>query len=322
MKPFLVFIISILITCISFSQQNNFEKYFPLKVGNVWVYYCVTWDDGFPSSYDRARIQIVDTVTSLGKKYYQYSRSMHRISGTRPFQPGLFTFAAASSNLRVDSITGNIYYYVGNFNCYSPNEFVIDSLNAKLHDTEKISCSIAPFYQAPYTLTCIDTVYKKRFRTVFGIITTERRYEVNTGLAYSLFYYVAGSYYRYEQTLIGRVIDGVAYGDTAFYSLLGINQLSSEIPDNFSLSQNHPNPFNPVTKIRFDIPKVGNDRDRSVTIIVYDLLGREAVVLVNEELNPGIYEVNFDGSNLPSGVYYYRLNAGSYSQTKKMVLLK
>ncbi len=104
---------------------------------------------------------------------------------------------------------------------------------------------------------------------------------------------------------------------------IGINPISTEIPNNFSLSQNYPNPFNPSTKIRFDIPQtVGNGRDRSVKLTIYDLLGREAAVLVNEELNPGVYEVDFDGSSLPSGVYYYRLASGNYTQTKKMVLLK
>jgi hypothetical protein len=100
----------------------------------------------------------------------------------------------------------------------------------------------------------------------------------------------------------------------------GITQISSEIPKEFSLSQNYPNPFNPSTKIRFNIPHSG----RSVfsKLIVYDNLGREAATLVNEQLNPGSYEVDFDGSSLTSGVYYYKLTAGDYSSTKKMILIK
>jgi photosystem II stability/assembly factor-like uncharacterized protein len=103
---------------------------------------------------------------------------------------------------------------------------------------------------------------------------------------------------------------------------IGINPVSKIIPKDFSLSQNYPNPFNPTTKIRFDIPQAVGRGDRSVKMRVYDLLGRELSVLVNEELNAGTYEVDFDGSDLPSGVYYYKLATGSYTQTKKMVLLK
>jgi hypothetical protein len=104
------------------------------------------------------------------------------------------------------------------------------------------------------------------------------------------------------------------------------NQNSDPAPDDFRLYDAYPNPFNPRTKIHFAIPallsfpnvSIGNP----VTLKIYDILGREIQILVNEKLNPGIYEVTFDGSNLPSGIYFYRLQAGSFSQTKKMVLLK
>lgn len=86
---------------------------------------------------------------------------------------------------------------------------------------------------------------------------------------------------------------------------------------NFFLDQNYPNPFNPTTNISYSIPQSAN-----VTLKVYDLLGREVVELVNGEKNPGRYEVRFDGSNLTSGVYFYRLTAGSFSQTKKLLLIK
>ena len=98
---------------------------------------------------------------------------------------------------------------------------------------------------------------------------------------------------------------------------IGIQNISSEIPDKYSLSQNYPNPFNPSTKIRFAIPK-----NELVTLKIYDLLGREAAILVNEKLQPGTYETTFDGSSLTSGVYFYRLNAGDFKETKKMILIK
>ncbi len=104
---------------------------------------------------------------------------------------------------------------------------------------------------------------------------------------------------------------------------IGIKPISSEIPNEFSLSQNYPNPFNPVTKIKFEIPAVKTTRRVVFTkMVVYDLLGKEIQTLVNENLSPGTYEANFDGSNLSSGVYYYKLESGDFTQTRKMVLMK
>ncbi len=104
--------------------------------------------------------------------------------------------------------------------------------------------------------------------------------------------------------------------------IIGINKISTEVPEKFSLSQNYPNPFNPTTKIRLDIPSLVRRGAGVVVLKVYDVLGKEMQTLINEQLSPGTYEAEFDGTNYPSGVYYYQLNAGDYSETKKMVLLK
>ena len=88
-------------------------------------------------------------------------------------------------------------------------------------------------------------------------------------------------------------------------------------PTSYSLLQNFPNPFNPTTVIRYDISK-----DGFVTLKVYDILGREVMTLVNENKLQGKYSVNFDASNIASGVYFYQLKAGSYTATKKLLLLK
>jgi len=98
---------------------------------------------------------------------------------------------------------------------------------------------------------------------------------------------------------------------------VGIKKISTEIPSLFSLSQNYPNPFNPITKIRFDLPKNVN-----VKLTIYDMLGREVETIVNEHLSAGSYEINWDGTKYTSGVYYYRLNAGEFVETKKMILVK
>jgi PKD repeat protein len=108
---------------------------------------------------------------------------------------------------------------------------------------------------------------------------------------------------------------------------VGINVISSTVPNEFKLFQNYPNPFNPVTRIRFEIPLglsfpkafIGNPR---VQLIIYDILGKEIVILVNESIQPGTYEVTLDGSNYSSGIYFYKLFTSDFTDTKRLVLLK
>jgi hypothetical protein len=106
---------------------------------------------------------------------------------------------------------------------------------------------------------------------------------------------------------------------------VGITPLSNEIPGSYSLSQNYPNPFNPVTKFRFQLPDYS-----SVKLVIFDALGKEVAVVADDEFSAGIYEVDFDGSRLSSGVYYYKLSAGDpstgsgqvFSAVKKMIMIK
>jgi hypothetical protein len=90
------------------------------------------------------------------------------------------------------------------------------------------------------------------------------------------------------------------------------------LPDEYELSQNYPNPFNPSSKIQFALPIGGN-----VTLKVFNLLGQEVQILINNQVIPaGRHEVIFNASNLPSGIYFYRLHTDNFSQVKKMMLLK
>jgi hypothetical protein len=98
---------------------------------------------------------------------------------------------------------------------------------------------------------------------------------------------------------------------------VGIHTISNVIPDKFNLYQNYPNPFNPVTNIKFDIPK-----SSFVTLKVYNVLGKESALLLNESKSAGSYEIDFDASSLTSGVYFYRIETESFTETKRMVILK
>ncbi|OGU70166.1 MAG: hypothetical protein A2V93_03795 [Ignavibacteria bacterium RBG_16_34_14] len=120
----------------------------------------------------------------------------------------------------------------------------------------------------------------------------------------------------------GVVLEGyLAQGEVINYQItlepLSVNQINSLIPGSFALAQNYPNPFNPITTIQYSLPQRGN-----VTLKVYDVLGKEIAVLVNEEKETGVHSVNFDATGLASGIYMYRLQAGSFIETRKMVLIR
>jgi hypothetical protein len=109
----------------------------------------------------------------------------------------------------------------------------------------------------------------------------------------------------------------VAQLQVARGTVTGVETASGSIPSTFSLLQNYPNPFNPTTNIEFRIANL-----ELVTLKVFDLLGREISTLVNEVRPAGLYTVRWDASSLPSGVYFYRLQAREFVQTRKMVITK
>lgn len=98
---------------------------------------------------------------------------------------------------------------------------------------------------------------------------------------------------------------------------LSVVAIGSMVPSEYVLNQNYPNPFNPITKIRFALPKTSFAK-----LVIYDALGREQETLANQQLTARTYEAEWDASNYPSGVYYYKLTAGNYTETKKMILIK
>ena len=121
-----------------------------------------------------------------------------------------------------------------------------------------------------------------------------------------------------------RVNSTYSYGTSTWSSpwnfrtgAIGVNQVSEEIPAEYKLYKNYPNPFNPTTTIKFDLPK-----SSVVKLSVYDITGKEIETLVNEKMNAGSYETKWDGTKYSSGVYFYRLTAGDYTATTKMLMIK
>jgi CHRD domain/Secretion system C-terminal sorting domain len=118
----------------------------------------------------------------------------------------------------------------------------------------------------------------------------------------------------------GEIRGQVNFGSDA--QVTSVRIPSRSLPSSFALEQNYPNPFNPVTNIEYAIEGAGGQGVSVVRLAVYDILGREVANLVNEPQAPGRYRVQFDGSRFASGIYFYRLQTGSFSQTRKLILEK
>lgn len=110
--------------------------------------------------------------------------------------------------------------------------------------------------------------------------------------------------------------------DSAVYrrpagEIIGIKQTGSSLPVNFNLGQNYPNPFNPVTKLNFMLPKEGFTK-----LVIFDITGREVSIILDQRLEPGTYEIDWDATEYSSGIYFYTLQNGDFKETKKMILIK
>ncbi len=214
----------------------------------------------------------------------------------------------------------------------------IDSSNFQIHFTvdHKYSTFFDP--NTPHTgLNFIDSVYmishyKKNDSILYNVtisaqnISKTKEYIISSMVDTLLL----KSGYNYEYKFLAKtkgIITDTSFSPDSGYYQCSWGKITSERDKtnaiiNYLLSQNYPNPFNPTTKIKYTIPFVETHRYASVKLKVYDILGNEIETLVNKEQSPGEYEVEFNGSNLSSGIYFYRLSAGSFIQTKKMILMK
>jgi hypothetical protein len=281
----------------SLSWDSTAAKLYPMAVGNTWSYNYKTYNG--PSgciilaTETNYIVRIVsDTVMPNGRRYFKFD------------DRGSFYYR------RIDSVKMNIYQY----STSSGNECLYDTLKATVNN-QFSGCSFGTI------ITGITTEF------IFGMNRIRRDSRPTPcpgcgrtlveGLGfYADFLCLTGGN---RTTLNGCIINGIQYGQ-----IIGVNEISSEIPVYYSLFQNYPNPFNPSTNIKFQIPKSG-----FVKLTVFDVLGKEIGTLVKEQLSPGTYQADFDATNLPSGVYYYSLEfrqagsmTGEFSQTRKMVLIK
>ncbi len=295
-------IILLFISSENFSQDTGSVKYFPLKTGNTWYYKTTYSPIPYPPTFHKESIE-TDTLIN-GKKYFKNILIRNSQIWNTQF-------------VRIDSSNGNLLAYSPGNGCGSyPDDKIIDSLASS--PTNQISCINQPFL----TMRCISV----GVQSVFGIISeTKEFYHDGLVIHYRTYAKNFGIISSCSgepppctgfTNLIGCRIDGVVYGDT---NLTNIELMSSSIPERFSLEQNYPNPFNPVTVIRYSLRE-----NRFVTLKVFDVRGNEIATLVNEKQNKGNYNYQFSTVNyqLSSGVYFYRLAAGDFIETKRMILLK
>ena len=300
-----LFVVSLSVISIpqsGFAWDTTAAKYYPLKVGNTYVYRNFTiGPECYPYNPGKSRVTIIaEAVMPNGKKYFQFN--IYSPSG-----PPVYSIWKYQ---RIDSATMNIYGY----NTSDSHEYLLDSLLANPNNSTQSSRFHFPPWQSTYHMGTT---------TVFGGTRNERIYFTGQSPNPFVYYFIegigyAGYYYCLDDgsssELSGCVISGIVYGDTI---MTAVSQISSEVPDNFLLKQNYPNPFNPTTKINYELKTAG-----FVSMKVYNVMGKEVSVLVNHNQKAGSYEVTFDGINLPSGVYYYKIETDGFTDVKKMSLVK
>ncbi len=282
----------------SLTLDTNVFKYYPLKVGNRW-----TWQGfAYPIMPPLNVSQKIISTRIINNHLYYFSKLDH-------FQNNGVIQYTDYNYTRIDSITGNLY----NYDTVSHTDCIMDSLNIRKNDSA-YSCG-GRWYRcedtANYSIFNLNLKSKLYYWTNYFEGGERHRLALGIGKVRVDQY---GAQFSLGYNLKGCLVNGVLYGDT---SLVGINQISAEVPREFKLYQNYPNPFNPVTKIQFALPE-----NAFVKITVYDALGKVVETIIDKELGAGIFASEWNAENYPSGVYYYKLSAGDYTETKKMVLIK
>ena len=284
-------IILVIIIFFTITSSSNAQFVAPLKPGNLWIYF---------DEVNTDRITVADTSIIIDSLIYTQVNIQHHTS------PLIFPRYV---RLREDG-----YYVIRWDSTYqAPNhEQLYYKKNAALGDAW-----VNPTDDLPLNYAIVDTFPA----IVFGQPVIVKELDIDGGVVFFQEFWTEefGKLTRIDfepiESLKGCVIDGIVYGDTSFIVL---DAEDEGLPVNsFKLAQNYPNPFNSSTRIEYSIKK-----DGMVNLKIYDLLGREVKTLVNENEPAGSYSVKFNAENLPSGVYIYKLTAGSFSAVKKLMLMK
>ena len=300
-------------------NTDEFKSLIPLQIGNKWFYRHLNfWDDGaftIVSEDYKFRQTIIDTVTMPDGNLYYIRKYENLNSG-----------ATSTDRLRYDD-QGYLILNNGGDN---------RRLNADFVDSRHAVLVVVIDNSGSWPETTKDGFQDEFRKTGIGNRETLQRTKfhrwddgsddssVNTiiqfgiGLKYSgdSWSWSSGSYGRHFTDFLAAEIDGIIYGDSSLLVSIYPEEINYILND-YNLSNNYPNPFNPVTTIEYTLPRSGE-----VSLIIYNILGKEVARLVDGEMTAGNHTANWDASNFASGIYFYRLKSGNFVQTRKMVLLK
>jgi hypothetical protein len=285
-------IVLLVLTTALVNAQIDTTDWYPLHIGDKWEYY----GDG----YGYYQVEVIgDTMMPNGQLYYKFSEGVYAWRFQRKVgndivyyystadgnEYMLFNFKLADRELWKSPFVGENWW--GIFKTGSDNNNLLNyPVMYKIFERAIIDTTVNP---PDTTWGYLIDAYPTRITKGFGI----------TSYSYDL------------ENIVGARINGKGYG-----TLVGIKE-NEEIVTEYKLHQNYPNPFNPSTTISYQISASSH-----VSLKIFDVLGREVAVLVNEKKSRGYYNVTFNGKNLSSGVYYYSLTSGSKRINKSMILLK
>lgn len=274
-----------------YPQQDSVLSYLPLDVGNQWQYKVHHIVFGPPAT---------DTTT-----YYSLFIVERDTIMPNEFQYQVVVSETEIKYVHIDSATACVYEYEGGL--------------AQGLKTDSLLCSEGDWFGYNNYCALIDTATVLDYHTwamsienVAPDITANHTLAMDLGMIYKYIYKSFGWGTEEIYTLVYANINGTEFGE----KVTSVNNLSNRI-SKYTLRQNYPNPFNPITTIRYQVPDIS-----FVTLKVYDVIGNEIATLINEEKPAGSYEFTFSANGLSSGIYFYKLIAGSYVETKKMILLK
>ncbi|MCK9209687.1 MAG: T9SS type A sorting domain-containing protein [Ignavibacteriaceae bacterium] len=303
------FYLLVFLPTILFAQVDSLKEllnFYPLQTGNYWEYQSYWEQMPFPPTDSSSHsIEVIgDTLLENG---HIYKILLHNDITPNQYRYNQFE--------RIDSLTGCVYRYINDTT--ANHEYMLDSLFAEPGDTIYSSRERITHYSY-YKTTCLSLIND----TIFGLPTSLKNFynlSIIHGGTYALakgfgFLYSVGCELGCGFTnLVYAKIDGKEYGK----KITSINSDENSSPNLFRLYQNYPNPFNPSTTINYELPTTS-----FVSLKVYDALGKEVAILVNQEKPAGNYKTDFDGSRLSSGIYFYTLRADNFVQNRKMILIK
>lgn len=279
---------------------------YPLAIGNKWIYDGYHFNNG--NTYQNLYMMEVNGIylQPNGKLYYIWRTYTTGYPGANIFYE------------RIDSSTSKTYKYDESLGL-PDDEYLIDDLLAEPGDTVLSYRFYLP--GSSFTIVIRDTLFEK-----WGLTKTKRVFkEIGPGIpkpTYSLTQDIGldSMFFDWDYNttdtyvLKGCVINGIVYGDT---TTVGVEDEENPIAKEFRLEQNYPNPFNPTTTISFII-----SQSQDVELKLFDVLGNEIAVLIDEYQQAGEHKIEFNGSILTSGIYFYQLKVADFQQTKKLLLLK